>query len=90
MNTHGNIIWININSHFAYGASWDNVILTVAALFHIDGLNVMSLHSLRLGSTLALMRNFDPNEVLSTFDAHEVKHMFGGPGMFLFLSQHGE
>jgi fatty-acyl-CoA synthase len=88
MLTHGNILWNNINSHFAFGASRDNVVLTVAPLFHIGGLNVMTLHSFTLGSTLVLMRNFDQAEVLSAFDEYKVTHMFGAPAMFLFMSQH--
>ncbi|MFT4630387.1 MAG: fatty-acyl-CoA synthase [Dinoroseobacter sp.] len=88
MLTHGNILWNNINSHFAFGASRDNVVLTVAPLFHIGGLNVMTLHNFTLGSTLVLMRNFDPAKVLSAFDEYKVTHMFGAPAMFLFMSQH--
>lgn len=88
MLTHGNLAWNNINAHYAFGASRDNVVLTVAPLFHIGGLNVMSLHSFTLGSTLVLMRNFEPGEVLDTFTEHGVTHMFGAPAMFLFMSQH--
>jgi len=90
MLTHGNILWNNINSHFAFGASRDDVVLTVAPLFHIGGLNVMTLHSFTLGSTLVLMRNFDPGEVLAAFNEHHITHMFGAPAMFLFMSQHPE
>jgi fatty-acyl-CoA synthase len=88
MLTHGNIMWNNINSHFSFSASRDAVILTVAPLFHIGGLNVMTLHNFTLGSTLVLMRNFDPGEVLKAFDDFKVTHMFGAPAMFLFMSQH--
>ena len=88
MLTHGNIMWNNINSHFSFGASRDDVVLTVAPLFHIGGLNVITLHSFTLGSTLVLMRNFDPGEVLKAFNDHGITHMFGAPAMFLFMSQH--
>jgi fatty-acyl-CoA synthase len=88
MLTHGNLAWNNINAHFAFGASRDNVVLTVAPLFHIGGLNVMSLHSFTLGSCLVLMRNFEPGAVLDAFADHGVTHMFGAPAMFLFMSQH--
>lgn len=88
MLTHGNIAWNNINSHYSFGASRDDVVLTVAPLFHIGGLNVMTLHNFTLGSTLVLMRNFEPGAVLDTFGAHGVTHMFGAPAMFLFMAQH--
>jgi fatty-acyl-CoA synthase len=87
MLTHGNILWNNINSSMAFSASRENVVLTAAPLFHIGGLNVMTLHSLHLGACLVLMRNFDPAQVLENFQRYRVTHMFGAPAMFLFMSQ---
>lgn len=88
MLTHGNIMWNNINAHFTFASSRDSVNLVVAPLFHIGGLNVLTLHSFSLGSTLLLMRNFDPKAVLAAFGEYKVTHMFGAPAMFLFMSQH--
>lgn len=88
MLTHGNILWNNVNSQLAFGGSRDNVILTVAPLFHIGGLNVMTLQSFSMGSAVVLMRNFEPGAVLELFTKHKVTHMFGAPAMFLFMSQH--
>jgi len=67
MLTHGNIMWNNINAHFTFASSRDSVNLVVAPLFHIGGLNVLTLHSFSLGSTLVLMRTFDPKAVLAAF-----------------------
>jgi fatty-acyl-CoA synthase len=47
----------------------------------------MTLNSFHVGSTLVLMRNFDPAEVLANFEKYRVTHMFGAPAMFLFVSQ---
>ena len=88
MLTHGNIMWNNINAHFTFAASRDNVNLVVAPLFHIGGLNVLTLHSFTLGAKLVLMRAFDPKTVLTAFSEQKVSHMFGAPAMFLFMSQH--
>jgi fatty-acyl-CoA synthase len=88
MLTHGNIMWNNINAHFTFASSRDSVNLVVAPLFHIGGLNVLTLHSFSLGSTLVLMRAFDPKAVLAAFGKYNVTHMFGAPAMFLFMSQH--
>jgi fatty-acyl-CoA synthase len=88
MLSHGNILWNNINAQLAFGGSRDNVILTVAPLFHIGGLNVMTLHAFSMGSAVVLMRNFEPGEVLRLFEEYKVTHMFGAPAMFLFMSQH--
>ena len=87
MLTHGNILWNNINAMLAFGGERDDVILTVAPLFHIGGLNVMTLGSFHTGSTLVLMRNFDAGEVLTYFERYKVSHMFGAPAMYLFMAQ---
>lgn len=88
MLTHGNILWNNINAMLAFGGSRDDVILTVAPLFHIGGLNVMTLGSFHIGSTVVLLRNFDAAKVLADFERYKVSHMFGAPAMYLFMSQH--
>jgi fatty-acyl-CoA synthase len=88
MLTHGNILWNNINAMLAFGGSRDDVILTAAPLFHIGGLNVMTLGSFHTGSTVVLQRNFDAAKVLADFERYRVSHMFGAPAMFLFMSQH--
>jgi fatty-acyl-CoA synthase len=88
MLTHGNILWNNINAMLGFGSSMDDVILTAAPLFHIGGLNVMTLGSFHVGSTVVLLRNFDPTQVLVDFERYKVSHMFGAPAMYLFVSQH--
>lgn len=88
MLSHGNIMWNNINAQLSYGGARDDVVLTAAPLFHIAGLNVMTLQSFMMGSTLVLVRNFDPGLVLQYIQKYKVTSMFGAPAMFLFMSQH--
>ena len=88
MLSHGNILWNNINAMLAFGGSRDDVILTAAPLFHIGGLNVMTLNSFHVGSTVVLLRNYDAARVLEDFQRYKVTHMFGAPAMFLFMAQH--
>jgi fatty-acyl-CoA synthase len=90
MLSHGNIVWNNVNAAQAFGSSRDDVLLTVAPLFHIGGLNVMTLGSFHSGSTLVLMRNFDPVQVLRDIESYRVTQMFGAPAMFLFMSQQAQ
>ena len=90
MLTHGNLMWNNINSSLAFSSSRDAVVLTVAPLFHIGGLNVMTLYAFTQGASVVLMRNFDAGDVLAAFDTYKVTHMFGAPAMFLFMSQHDD
>jgi fatty-acyl-CoA synthase len=87
MLTHGNIMWNNFNAMLAFGGSREDVILTVAPLFHIGGLNVGTLGSFHTGSTLVLLRNFDAGQVLADIVRYKVTHMFGAPAMYLFMSQ---
>jgi fatty-acyl-CoA synthase len=87
MLTHGNLLWNNINASLAFGSTRDHVILTAAPLFHIGGLNVMTLHSFHVGARVVLERNFEPAQILEDFQRYKVTHMFGAPAMFLFLSQ---
>ncbi len=87
MLTHGNILWNNINAMMAFGGSRDDVILTAAPIFHIGALNVMCLNSFLLGSTVALLRSFDPGKVLADMERYGATHMFGAPAMYLFMSQ---
>ena len=87
MLTHGNIVWNNINAMMAFGGSREDVILTAAPLFHIGGLNVMTIASFHTGATLVLLGGFDPGLVLRNIESYGVTHMFGAPAMFLFMSQ---
>ncbi|MCB1700128.1 MAG: long-chain fatty acid--CoA ligase [Halioglobus sp.] len=87
MLTHGNILWNNINAMMAFGGTSEDVILTAAPLFHIGGLNVMTIGSFHTGSTLVLLRGFDAGQALSNIERYGVTHMFGAPAMFLFMSQ---
>ena len=88
MLTHGNILWNNINAMLAFGGDRDDVVLTAAPLFHIGGLNIMTISSFHTGSTLVLMRGFDAGQVLENIQRYGVTHMFGAPAMYLFMSQH--
>ncbi|MDZ7781851.1 MAG: AMP-binding protein [Halioglobus sp.] len=86
MLTHGNITWNNINAMFAFGSHRDDVILTAAPLFHIGGLNVMTLGSFHVGSCVVLLRSFAAGQVLTDIERYRVTHMFGAPAMFLFMA----
>ena len=88
MLTHGNIMWNNINAATSFGGTRDDIALTAAPLFHIGGLNVLTLHNFTMGGKLILVRNFDPGLVLELLARYQVTHMFGAPAMFLFMSQH--
>ncbi len=57
-------------------------------LFHIGGLNGLTLVTLQKGGEVVLHRSFDPGAVLAEIVARRVTTMFGVPAMFQFMAQH--
>jgi fatty-acyl-CoA synthase len=88
MLSHGNIVWNNVNANYSIGGGRDDISLTVAPLFHIGGLNVMTLTALQTGAPLVLLRHFEPGAVLDAIERYQVTQMFGAPAMYLFMAQH--
>ena len=88
MLTHGNLWWNNVNSLHAFDVLNDDVTLTVAPLFHIGGLNVITLMTWQKGGEVVLHRGFDAGALLTDIARYGVTTFFGVPAMFLFASQH--
>jgi fatty-acyl-CoA synthase len=88
MLTHANIWWNNTNELLNIDVLQDDVTLTVAPLFHIGGLNVLTLITWMKGGEVLLHRAFDPGAALEAIDHHGVTTMFGVPAMFQFMAQH--
>lgn len=88
MLTHGNIFWSNFNGQAGFNGSRYDITLSVAPLFHIGGLNVVTLQSFSLGGKLVLMQRFDAEKVLDIIERKKISHMFGAPAMFQFMMQH--
>ena len=88
MLTHGNFWWNNANAMHAIDILQNDVTLTAAPIFHIGGLNVVSLVTFQKGGFVVLQRGFDPGRALADIAAHRVTTMFGVPAMFQFMAQH--
>jgi fatty-acyl-CoA synthase len=88
MLTHGNLWWNNTNALHTLDVVEDDVTLVVAPLFHIGGLNVMTLVTWQKGGEVVLHRSFDPGACLADIARYGVTTFFGVPAMFLFLSHH--
>jgi len=88
MLTHANLWWNNINAIFNLDALQADVTLAAAPLFHIGGLNVLTLITLQKGGEVVLLRTFDPGAALAAIAKHHVTTMFGVPAMFQFMAQH--
>ena len=88
MLTHSNLWWNNTNALHAVDVIENDVTLTAAPLFHIGGLNVLTLITLQKGGEVVIQSAFDPGKAIAAIVAHKVTTMFAVPAMFLFMAQH--
>lgn len=88
--SHGNMVYGVDGGRAALQTSADMVGLTVMPMFHIAGLAGYSMSCLHLGATTAIMRAFDPGEMLRWIGdaALGVTHLFGVPAVFNTLKDH--
>jgi fatty-acyl-CoA synthase len=88
MLSHGNLWWNNINAMHNFDVLASDVTLAAAPLFHIGGLNVLTLVTLQKGGLVLLHRNFDAAVALTEMQRRRVTTMFGVPTMFQLMAQH--
>jgi fatty-acyl-CoA synthase len=88
MLTHGNFWWNNTNAMRNFDVIANDVTLGAAPLFHIGGLNVITLVTLQKGGLVLLHQSFDPALALADVQRRRVTTMFGVPAMFQFMAQH--
>ena len=81
MLTHGNLWWNNVNAMHNFDVLASDVTLAAAPLFHIGGLNVLTLVTLQKGGLVLLHRSFDASVALAEVQRHRVTTMFGVPTM---------
>jgi fatty-acyl-CoA synthase len=81
MLTHGNLWWNNVNGQNTFDVRPDEVTLTVMPLFHIGGLNLLTMLTFQRGGEVVLHRSFDPTQVLADFAALGVTSMMGVPAI---------
>jgi acyl-CoA synthetase (AMP-forming)/AMP-acid ligase II len=83
--THGNIWWNAVNVDSVVRTRKDDATLAAAPLFHIGGLNALTLRTLVRGGTVLVRRSFDPVQALDDLVRHRVTTAFGVPAMFSAL-----
>ncbi|WP_151638130.1 MULTISPECIES: acyl-CoA synthetase [Noviherbaspirillum] len=88
MMTCGNIWWNNVNELLSLDIMSSDVLLTCAPLFHVGGLNVLTLTCVLKGVHVILHPTFDPARVIADVARYKVNLMFAVPAMLLFISQH--
>lgn len=79
--THGNIWWNWVNVDSVVDTRADDVSLAIAPLFHIGGLNAVTLRTLARGGIVIIRRAFDPAQALADLVNHRVNSMFVVPAM---------
>jgi len=87
MLTHGNIWWNNTNVLLTFDVQASDIVLVVAPLFHIGGLNVNTLVTWQTGGHIVLHRAFDPLRFLEDIARYRITTTFAVPAMLLFISQ---
>ncbi|MCL8013790.1 long-chain fatty acid--CoA ligase [Streptomyces sp. AS02] len=87
MLSHGNLWWNAVNVDSVVDTRSDDVNLAVAPLFHIGGLNALTLRTLVRGGTVVLRRGFDPAQCLDDLVRHSVTSLFAVPAMFAALAR---
>jgi fatty-acyl-CoA synthase len=87
MLTHGNFWWNHVGELYSVDVLADDRLLVFAPVFHIGGLNVLTLTTLLKGGQVVLHRSFDPARALADIAAHGITIMFSVPAMLLFISQ---
>jgi fatty-acyl-CoA synthase len=72
IQTHLNAFFKSIDSIIDFGMSYSDVVLVTAPLFHVAGLNALTLPCLHIGGRLILQRRFQADEALRTIDEEGV------------------
>lgn len=85
MLTHANLWWSQRSMGALLDTRPDDVALVVAPLFHIAGLNCLTMDTLARGGTLVLRRTFDPDRTLA--DLAGVTALFGVPAMYAAITR---
>nr|WP_221446669.1 long-chain fatty acid--CoA ligase [Microbacterium thalassium] len=87
MLTHGNIWWNWVNVDSVVDTRVGDVSLAIAPLFHIGGLNAVTLRTLTRGGTVVVRRAFDPAQALDDLVTRRVNSMFVVPAMLAAIQR---
>jgi acyl-CoA synthetase (AMP-forming)/AMP-acid ligase II len=85
--SHGNLFWNNVQVLHFIAAGDDDVNYTVAPLFHIGGLNVLTGPLIYKGATTIIDDQFEPRRALAAMASNRVTAAFMVPAMWAALAQ---
>ncbi|MFV8395959.1 acyl-CoA synthetase [Corynebacterium hindlerae] len=86
--TFGNLWWNSVNVDTMVDSRPGDVTLVAAPLFHVGALNSFAIKALSRGNTVLIHRGFDPAQVLSDIENHQVGSTFMVPAQLEALYAH--
>lgn len=83
----GNVWWNSVNVDSLVDTRRGDTNLAVAPLFHIGGLNALTIRNMVRGGRTVVRRAFDPRDVLADIERHRVNQVFLVPAMLTAMQQ---
>src|SRR5699024_1291844 len=88
--THGNIWWNSVNVDSLVDTRRGDTNLAVAPLFHIGGLNALTIRVMVRGGRTVIRRHFHPEQTLRDIEQYQVNQSFMVPAMLSAMQQTDE
>ncbi len=84
--THANTQWNAVNALIELSISKSDSTLSVAPLFHIGAMSILTTPLLYVGGTVVIHDQFDPRRVLETIAQEKISSLFLVPAMWLAIT----
>ena len=88
--SYGNIWWNSVNVDSLVDTRRGDTNLAVAPLFHIGGLNALTIRVMVRGGHVVVRRTFDPRQALKDIEEYQVNQAFLVPAMLSAMAQTDE
>lgn len=88
--SYGNIWWNSVNVDSLVDTRRGDTNLAVAPLFHIGGLNALTIRVIVRGGHVVVRRTFDPRQALKDIEEYKVNQAFLVPAMLSAMAQADE
>jgi fatty-acyl-CoA synthase len=86
--SHEAIAWNATNTVTAWGLRGDDVTPLTFPMFHTGGWNVLTVPLVHVGGTVAIAREFDPGDVLSTVESESATVLVAVPAVLRMMTEH--
>jgi fatty-acyl-CoA synthase len=84
--SHKNLFFSSVGYITDVGLTFNDTTLTSAPIFHVGGLNILTLPLLQCGGTVFLQQEFDPEETWEIMATEDVSVMFTIPTMLNMMT----